>query len=215
MRAYAEDSFQMLGVHEKTCKFIAVFVETEEHAETDVVNAALHGSVHRFRVVIVVVFRTRRMEFMIAVFVVCFLEENVGADAGFFQFFVIFHRGRRDIHVDAADIAVFMVDGIDRLDGFEDVFDRIVDRIFSRFDGQSLVSQILQGDDFPADFLLCQLFSRNRPVDCVIRTVGAAVDAVVGEIERCEHDDAVAVEIFFDLLCQSVDLLIFFFDITG
>ena len=77
------------------------------------------------------------------------------------------------------------------------------------------MSQILQGDDFPADFLLCQLFSRNRPVDCVIRTVGAAVDAVVGEIERCEHDDAVAVEIFFDLLCQSVDLLIFFFDITG
>ena len=153
--------FQMLGVHEKTCKFIAVFVETEEHAETDVVNAALHGSVHRFGVVIVVVFRTRRMEFMIAVFVVCFLEENVGADAGFFQFLVIFHRGRRDIHVDAADIAVFMVDGIDRLDGFEDVFDRIVDRIFSGFNGQSLVSHILQGDDFPADFLLCQLLSRQ------------------------------------------------------
>ena len=82
-----------------------------------------------------------------------------------------------------------MVDVIDRRDGFEYVFDLIVDRIFSRFDGQSLVSQILQGDDFPADFLLCQLFSRNRPVDCVIRTVGAAVDAVV---EMCIRDSVCA-----------------------
>ena len=105
-----------------------------------------------------------------------------------------------------------MVDGIDGLDGFEDVFDRIVDRIFSRFDGQSLVSQILQGDDFPDGFpLVSAFFSEYVRFDCVIRTVGAAVDAVVGEIERCEHDDAVAVEILFDLLCQSVDLLIFFF----
>ncbi len=34
MRAYAEDSFQMLGVHEKPCKFIAVFAPEQNAKPT-------------------------------------------------------------------------------------------------------------------------------------------------------------------------------------
>ena len=49
----------------------------------------------------------------------------------------------------------------------------------------------------------------------MVGAVGAAVNAVVGQIQRCEHYDTVAVKIFFDLLGKFVDLLIFFLDGTG
>ena len=108
-----------------------------------------------------------------------------------------------------------MVDGVDGLNGLQNVLDRVVDRILPGFNGQALVPHILQGNDLASDLFLGKLDAGNVFVFHMIRAVHTAVDAVVGEIERCEHDDAVAVEIFFDLLCQSVDLLIFFFDITG
>ena len=49
----------------------------------------------------------------------------------------------------------------------------------------------------------------------MVRAVGASVDAVVGQVERREHHDAVAVEIFLDLFRQLVDLLILIFERTG
>ena len=51
MRAYAEYAFQMLCVHQKPCKFIAIQLQAEQNANPDIINAALHGSVHRFGVV--------------------------------------------------------------------------------------------------------------------------------------------------------------------
>ena len=74
---------------------------------------------------------------------------------------------------------------------------------------------ILQCNDFFADLLLRQLFPCDMFVFQMIRAVGTAVYAVVGQIERCEHDDPVAVEIFFNLFCQFVDFLILFFHLAG
>ena len=52
------------------------------------------------------------------------------------------------------------------------------------------------------------------PVLHVVRAVGTAVDAVVGQIQRREHDDPVAVEVLLDLFSQGVDLLVLLFDVA-
>lgn len=43
---YAEGCFQMLGMHQKSGKLIAVFVQTEENSKAHIVNAAFHCPVH-------------------------------------------------------------------------------------------------------------------------------------------------------------------------
>ena len=155
------------------------------------------------------------MEFQIALFVVGLLEEDVGPDPGFFKKAVIVNSRCRDVDVDTADGAVFVLDTVDGLNGFQIVVHRISHRILTGFQCETLVSHVLKCDDFSADILLRELFPWNVFVFCVVRTVGTAVDAVVGQIKRCKHHDAVSVEIFLDLFCQFVDLLIFFLDGTG
>ena len=44
--------------------------------------------------------------------------------------------------------------------------------------------------------------SMEAYIDGMVGTIDAAVDAVVGEIERGEHHDAVAVEALFHLACE-------------
>ena len=97
-----------------------------------------------------------------------------------------------------------MLDRIDRVDTFENVFDGVIDRVFTGFDSKALVSHILQSGHLAHDILLGKLFARNMLVFIVIRTVNAAVDAIIGQIQRREDDNAVAVEILFDLLGKVV-----------
>ena len=70
---------------------------------------------------------------------------------------------------------------------------------------------ILQGDNFFFNILLRELFSCNVLVLHVIRAVYAPVYTIVGEIERCEHNDSVAVKILFDLFGKREDFPVFFF----
>ena len=119
---------------------------------------------------------------------------------------VFLHGGGGDVDVDAADGSVFVLDGIDGVDALEDVLDGVVHRVFAGFDGQPLVAHVLQGDDFVSHFLLRQLLARYVAVLPVVGAVDAAVDAVVGQIQRREHDDAVAVELLLDLPGQRGDL---------
>ena len=124
---------------------------------------------------------------------------------GLLELPVVLHGGGGDVHVDAADGAVFVVDAVDGVDAVEDVLDGVVDRVLARFHGQTLVAHILQGDDLAGrlsswvSFLrvMCLFFS-------VIGAVDAAVDAVIGQIQRREHDDAVAVELVLDAVGQPV-----------
>ena len=118
VRTDSECRFQMLGMHEKPGKFIAVFVQAEEYPQSDVVYAAFHGAVHRFGVIVVVVFWSGRMQFKIAFFMVCFLKQDVRSDAGFFEQAVIIDCRSRNINIDTADRAVFMFDAVNRFDRF-------------------------------------------------------------------------------------------------
>ena len=102
VRSHAVNRLQMLGMHEQTGKLVAVELQAKEHAQADVINAALHGAVHRLGVVGVVVLGSRGMQRFIALFVVGLLEEDIGADAGVVELFVVLDGGGGDIDVDAA-----------------------------------------------------------------------------------------------------------------
>ena len=91
VRADAESGFQMFGVHQKAREFVAVFIQAEQYAKTYIVDAAFHGPVHGLGVIIINVLRAGWMQFQVAFFMVGFLEQNVGADAGLFEQPVIVH----------------------------------------------------------------------------------------------------------------------------
>ena len=214
MRADAERGLEVFGVHEEGGEFVAVAFEAEEYAESDVVDAALHGAVHGLGVVGVVVLGTGGMELLVAFLVVGLLEEDVGADAGVLELAVVLDGGGGDVDVDAADGAVLVLDVVDGLDGLEDVLDGVVDGILAAFDGESLVSHVLKGNDLAPDLVLGELLARDVLVLHVVGAVDAAVDAVVGEVERREHDDAVAVEVLLDLLGEGVDFGVLLGDVA-
>ena len=202
--------FKVLCVHEKSCKFITVLIESEENAEADVIDAAFHCSVHSFRVIAVIVLGSCRMKDLIRLLVICFLEEDVCSDSCFVKLSVVLNSSSCDVNVNTSDRAVLMLDRVDRLDALENVFDRIVYGVLTCFDRKSLVSHVLQCDDLCLDLLLCELDSRNGLVLSVIRAVCASVDAVVGKIKGSEKNDSVAVEILLDLLCKCIDLFVLF-----
>ena len=214
MRAYAEYAFQMLCVHQKPCKFIAIQLQAEQNANPDIINAALHGSVHRFGVVGIIMLRACGMQVLIAFLVVGFLKEDICPDAGILQLTVIFHRCCRNIDIHAANRAVFMLDAVNRLNAFQYIFDGVIDGVLACFQCQTLMPHILQSCYLSDDFLLCQLFSADVLIFRMVRTVYTAVDAVIGEIQRRKHYNAVAVKILFNLLCQRVNFFVFFGNIA-
>ena len=209
MGANALGGFQMFRVHELSHKVIAIGAETVENAAAHVIDPAVHGAVHGFRMPCVVVFRTGGMQPLVFLFIISFLEEDVSPDPGILQFSVVFHGGGGDVHIDPADRPVFMFDGVDRFDAFQHVLDGIVDRVFPHFQCQTLVTHVLKGDHFRADLLLRQFFTGDVLILIMIGTVQAAVDAIVGEVQRREHDDPVAVDLLFDPFCQGKDPFVF------
>ena len=48
----------------------------------------------------------------------------------------------------------------------------------------------------------------------MIRAVGTAIDAIIGEVQWRENHNAVSIKIFFDLFRQSIHFLIFFLNIA-
>ena len=215
VRAHAEGGFQMLSMHQQACKLIAVQLQTEEDAQTHVIDAAFHGPVVGLGVVGVVALGAGGVQLFVRFLVVGLLEEDVGADAGFLQLAVVLHGGGSDVDIDTADGAVLMLDGVDGLDGLQNVLQRIIPGILAAFQRQTLVAHILQGDDLGPDFLLGQLLAGDVLVLTVVGAVGAAVDAVIAQVQGRKHDDTVAVEILLDLLGQRIDLLIPVFQLTG
>ena len=107
-----------------------------------------------------------------------------------------------------------MLDSVNGLDALQHIFDRVHGRVFAGFEREALVSHILKRDNLLLNLLLSELVARNGLVLLMIRAVGAAVDAVVGEIERSEHDDAVAVELLLDLLRHGENAVIFLLQIA-
>ena len=208
MRSHTKGFLQMLRMHEKPRKLVFKPFQSEENTQSHIIDAAFHGTVHGFCVVLVVVFRTCRMKRFIAFLVIGLLEEDVGSDASFRKLSVVLHRGGRDVHIHSSYDTILVFHIIDGSDAFQYIVNGAVHRVFSCLEGKTLMSHVLKGHDFSSDFLLGELLSCNMLVLQMIRTVYTSVDAVVGQIKGCEHDDSVSIESFLDLFRQSIDLLI-------
>ena len=202
-------------MHEEAHEVVLAVFKAEENAEAHVVDAAFHGAIVRFGVVGVVGLRSLRMKKLVAFLVIGFLEELIGTDLRFVELAVVFDRRRGDVDVQTANGAVLVLDRIDRLDGFEDVFDRVVFLMFARFEKKTLVAEVLQSDDFAFDFFLRELLALDVLVLRVVRAVGAGVDAVVREVERRKENDAGAVDVFLHAHGRVEDLLVDVFQVAG
>ena len=214
VRTDALRRLQVLRMHEESDEIVTVEVETEQHAASDVVDSTLHRAVHRLGVIRVIVLGSGRMQLLVRLFIVGLLEENIGSDTRFLEFAVVLDSGCGDVDVHPADRAVFVLDSVDGPDALQYIFDRVHDRMFAGFERETLVSHILQRDDLLFNLLLSELVARNGLVLLMIGAVSAAVDAVIGEIERGEHDDAVAVELLLDLLGHGENAVIFLLQIA-
>ena len=214
MRPYAVNRFQMLGVHQQTGKFVTITFQTEQNAQSNVVNSAFHRPVHRFGMIVIIMLRPGRMQFLVTLFMIGFLKQDISADSGFFKLAVIFNRRRRNIDVYAADCTVFVLNTVNRPDTFQNIFYRIIDRILAGLNRQTFVPHVLKRNHFPRHFFLRQLAARNMFVLGMIRTINAAVDAVIGQIQRRKHHNPVAVIIFFYLLRQFKNFPVLFGNVT-
>ena len=61
VRSYAKGCLQMLRVHHQSDEVVAVSAQTKEYAQTNIVNAPLHGSIHGLGMVGVVTLRPSRV----------------------------------------------------------------------------------------------------------------------------------------------------------
>ena len=215
VRPHAVHSLEVLGVAEQARELVAVLLEAKEHAQAHVIDAPVHGAVHGLGVVVVVMLGPRGVKLEVALLVVGLLEEDVGPDSRVLEHAVLLHRSGGDVHVHAANGTVLVLDRVDRLDALEDVLDRIHPRVLARLDRQALVPHVLQGDHLAANLVLRELLARDVPVLGVVRAVRAAIDAVVGKIERGKEHDAVAVVGELDLSRQLKDLLVELGDLAG
>ena len=186
-------------MHEQSHHVVAVVRQSEQRPDTHIVDATQHGAVHRLGVVCPVALGPRRVQSLIGSAVVGLLEEDIGANARILQSSVVLHRSGRNVHVYAAYRPILMAYRVDGLDGFQYIFYRTHLRVLARLQGQPLVSHVLQGNHFAAYLLLCQSASGDMPVLCMVGAIYAPIRAVVREIQRGKHHDAVAI----DALLQS------------
>ena len=149
------------------------------------------------------------MKLFIAFFMISFLEQDICTDACFFQHPIFFHSSCRNVHIHTTDSTIFMLNGINSLDTFQNVFNGVVHRVFPCFQCQTLMPHILQSHNFFDNFFLCQFFPGNVFIFGMIRAVHTAIDTVIGQIQGRKHDNTIAIKIFFQLFCQSVNLLDF------
>ena len=207
MRAHAPAGFEVLGVHQQAHELVTVAAEPEQDADAHVVAAAFLGAVHRLGVPLVVALGAGGVQALVVFLVVGLLEQDVRADTGFVQLAVGVHVRRGDIDIDAADAVPAFADAVDGLDAVDDVFQRVVARVLAGFDREALVADADQRADLLLDLLLGELPAGNRAVLGVVGTVGAPVDAVVGQIQGREKHDPVAVETMLDRRGERIDLL--------
>ena len=193
-------------MHQQAGQLIPVAGEAEQYADTHIVAAAFLGAVHRLRVPGIVALGTGRMQFLVLFLVIGFLEKDVGADAGGLQFPVALHIRGGDIHIHPADGITAFLDRIDGPDGFQNVFQGVVNRVLAGFHRQALVAGADEGANLVGNLFLGQFPAGDGTVLGVVRAINTAVYTVIGQVQRREQDNAVAIKTLFDFCGQGINL---------
>ena len=155
------------------------------------------------------------MQLFIAFLVIGFLEQDVCTNACFVKLSVVLHSGSSNIYINTADSTVLMFNIINSVYGFQHIFNRIVYRILSQFNGQALVAHILQGNNFLANLILSQLLTANMLILGMVRAIQTAVDAIIGKIQWGKQYNTIAVVILLNLTSQIIDFLQLGLVVTG
>ena len=195
----------MLGMHQQTDEFRRIVMQPEQNAQADIFNPGLHGTIHRFGMPGIICLRPAGMQLFVILPVIRFLKQNIGSDFGVVQAAVIFYRRCRDVYINAANGAGFVFYAVNRIYTFKNVLQRIQHGMFSRFQSQALMPHILQSDNFRLYLFLRHLLAEDVFILGVIRAIGAAVDAVVAQVQRRKQDNPVAIVSFFDFFGKRTD----------
>ena len=144
----------MLGVHQQADEVVAVGRQAVKYTDTHVIAATQLGAVHGLGVVAIVALGPRRVQGLIVLAVIGFLEQDIGADAGGFELFIGLDLGSGDIDVQATDFTVTHLSIIDSMDGLQDVLERVHHGVLTSLKGDALVSHLDQSFDFGTDLVL-------------------------------------------------------------
>ena len=194
-------------MHQKSGKFISVFVQTEEYAQSDIVYTTLHGTIHGLGVICIVMLWSVRMKHLICLFVVGLLEQYICSYPSFMKFPVILNGRCRYVYIYTADRSILMLYTVNSIDTFKYILYRIHLRVLTGLNGQSLVPHILQCHDLQSHLFLGEFLSGYMLILDVIRTIHTPIYTVVGQIQRREHNYSVAIKILLDLLRQIIYLI--------
>ena len=125
-------------MHKQPRKFILIAFKAEQYAKANVVYAAFHGPIHGLGMVIVIMLGAGGVQLKIAGLVVRFLEKYICAYTRILQLAIVFNRGRGDIHVNAANVPVFVMHGVYGLYAVQYIFYWVVYGVLARFYGKAL-----------------------------------------------------------------------------
>ena len=120
------------------------------------------------------------MQPLIALLIIGLLKQDIGSNASIVKFPIVFYSCSSNIDVHPADRPIFMLDAINRFNALQNIFNGIIHRVLSGFDGKPLMPHILKGDHFLTDLLLAQFFPSDMFVTMVIRAVCTAVHTIIG-----------------------------------
>ena len=111
-----------------------------------------------------------------------FLEQLVGADAGFLELLELIHRQRRDVHVHAANFATTALRRVNRVNRLEDVIESFFRIFLARDEQQPFVTLINQHLHVGGDFVRRQRAAFQLGVAGAEGAVAAFVFAQIGNI---------------------------------
>jgi hypothetical protein len=128
-----------------------------------------------------------------------FLEYLVGADFGILQQLEFIHRQGGHVDIYAPNFAAALMHAVDRLDRLEHIGESLA-RIGFAGDHQDALMALFDDDSrFLGDLLLTQGAAVNLLIAGAECAVQALIGAQVRDVERGEHDQPLAVDLFLDL----------------
>mmetsp|Transcript_22693 Transcript_22693/g.58392 ORF Transcript_22693/g.58392 Transcript_22693/m.58392 type:complete len:223 (+) Transcript_22693:929-1597(+) len=178
----------------------AVVVQPEQRADADIVDARDLRAVHSLQPVVEVRLGAGGVDTSERLAVVGLLEQRVRADlARVLEAAEVGDRERRDLDVDSPDVAAWL--GAHAGDNAHNA-QEIVEGVLGVLAGEQkepAVAHLLERLHLVLDLVIGQVRACDVLVLCAEGAVRAAVHAVVGEVERREEDDAVAIDPLFDV----------------
>ena len=206
MAAHTEALFQMGDVHHQGQGFVTPVIETVEQPHAHVVDARQHGAVKGRGPPVQVALGARQVHAFVGGPVIGLLEKLEGSDMPFLETAEVLHRKRGEIDIDPADIAAALARLVNGVNGVQYIVDAAAGIGLSRHHQNPLVPLAQDDPGFLKYLVPAQGAAGHFGIGFPEGAVQAFVGAEIGDIQRSEQHDAVAVNFFLDRLGGVVQL---------